>query len=61
MFWKILGIVAAVWIALVVLGWVFKVVVGMVLPVLCLSVVVFGGYLLYKAVKGSKSSDTTRV
>jgi hypothetical protein len=55
-FWKILGIVAAIWIAIMIVGWVIK----MLIPVVAISVVVFGGYLLYKAVKGPKATDVGR-
>lgn len=52
MFWKILGVVAVVWLALIVVGALVKA----LFPILMISLVVFGLYLLYKAVSGSKST-----
>ncbi|WP_198347279.1 hypothetical protein [Nocardia terrae] len=53
MFWKILGIVVLVWIAFAVLGWLIKV----LFPLLLVSAVIFGLYVLYKAVSGSKNKS----
>ena len=58
-FLKIVGIVALVWLALVIIGVLIK---GLV-PILVISAVVFGFYLLYKALFGSKfgsNRDMTR-
>ena len=52
MFWKILGVVAVVWLVLIVVGALVKA----LFPILMISLVVFGLYLLYKAVSGSKST-----
>ncbi|MDG3013881.1 hypothetical protein [Speluncibacter jeojiensis] len=46
MFWKILGVVALIWLAFVVLGILIK---GLVW-ILVVSGLAFGGYLLYRAV-----------
>jgi hypothetical protein len=62
-FLKILGIVAAVWLAFLVLGLVVhlvKLVFGLLIPVLVVGVIAYGGYLVYKAVKGPRS-DLTRL
>lgn len=57
MFWKIVLAVAAIWIALAVLGALFK---GL-FWVLVISAVLFGLYLLFKAISGSgEKSDFTR-
>ncbi len=48
-FWKIVGIVALIWIALAVVGALIK---GL-FWVLVLSAVVFGLYILFKAMSGS--------
>ena len=56
MFWKIVGIVALVWLAFVVLGALIK---GL-FPILVISAIVFGLYLLYKAMSSSDSKDVTR-
>lgn len=53
MLWKIIGVVAVVWIALAIIGALIK---GL-FPILVISAIVFGLYLLYKAVSGS--SDKT--
>jgi hypothetical protein len=53
-FLKILGIVALVWIALVIIGVLIK---GL-FPILVISAVVFGFYLLYKSLFGSKRDMT---
>ncbi|GAB2441754.1 hypothetical protein ACWCW7_06845 [Nocardia tengchongensis] len=53
MFWKILGVVVLVWIAFMILGWLIK----SLFPILMVSAVIFGLYLLYKAVSGSKDKS----
>lgn len=55
MFWKIVGVVALVWLALIVIGALIKA----LFPILMISAVVFGLFLLYKAV--SSSNDKTTV
>ncbi|MFD1814130.1 hypothetical protein [Rhodococcus gannanensis] len=57
MFWKILGVVALVWIALALVG----VLVKGLFWILAISAVVFGVYLLVKAFSDSDSNDVTRV
>ncbi|WP_165497185.1 hypothetical protein [Rhodococcus sp. ABRD24] len=58
MFWKIVGIVALVWIAFALIGAVVK---GL-FWILAVSAVVFGLYVLYKAVSGSgDTSDVTKL
>ncbi|MFF0814106.1 hypothetical protein ACFYVR_02950 [Rhodococcus sp. NPDC003318] len=57
MFWKILGIVALIWIALALVG----VLVKGLFWILAISAVVFGVYLLVKAFSDSDSNDTSRV
>ncbi|RDI42873.1 hypothetical protein [Nocardia mexicana] len=57
MFWKILGVVALVWLALMVVGWLLKA----LFPILMISAVVFGLYLLYKAVSGSNKSTVNKM
>ncbi|MFD4182782.1 hypothetical protein [Rhodococcus sp. NPDC058514] len=57
MFWKIVGIVAVVWIALAVVGALVK---GL-FWVLVVGAVVFGLYLLFKAMSGSEAKDVTRL
>lgn len=58
MFWKILGIVALVWIGFAVLGALLE----HLFAIVVLSAIVFGGYLLYKAMSGSeKRDDLTRL
>ncbi|WP_175648060.1 hypothetical protein [Nocardia donostiensis] len=52
MLWKIIGIVAVVWIALTIIGALIE---GL-FPILLISAVVFGLYLLYKAFSGSDNS-----
>ncbi|WP_306364033.1 hypothetical protein [Nocardia sp. CC227C] len=54
MLWKIIGVVAVVWIALAIIGALIK---GL-FPILMISLVVFGLYLLYKAVSGSDNKST---
>lgn len=57
MLWKIIGVVAVVWIALTLVGALIK---GL-FPILVISVVVFGLYLLYKAISGSDNSSVTKL
>ncbi|WP_185981812.1 hypothetical protein [Skermania sp. ID1734] len=57
MFWKIIAIVALAWVALALIGALIK---GL-FPILVISAIAFGGYLLYKAVSGSKQHDLTRL
>ncbi|NNH74909.1 hypothetical protein HLB23_34525 [Nocardia uniformis] len=53
MLWKIIGVVAVAWIALAIIGALIK---GL-FPILMISLVVFGLYLLYKAVSGSSDKS----
>lgn len=57
MFWKILGIVALIWIALALVG----VLVKGLFWILAVSAVVFGVYLLVKAFSDKDSNDISRV
>ncbi|MCU1644882.1 MAG: hypothetical protein JWN03_5157 [Nocardia sp.] len=57
MLWKIIGVVAVVWIALAIIGALIK---GL-FPILMISAVVFGLYLLYKAVSGSNKSPMSKL
>ncbi|MGY2026446.1 hypothetical protein ACW9HR_34395 [Nocardia gipuzkoensis] len=57
MLWKIIGIVAVVWIALAVIGALLE---GL-FPILVISAIVFGLYLLYKAVSGSDNSTVSKL
>ncbi|MBF6436008.1 hypothetical protein [Nocardia cyriacigeorgica] len=57
MLWKIIGVVAVVWIALAVIGALIK---GL-FPILMISAVVFGLYLLYKAVSGSDKNTVSKL
>lgn len=57
MFWKIVGIVALVWIALAVVGALVK---GL-FWVLVVGAVVFGLYLLFKAMSGGDTHDIERI
>ncbi|WP_171049959.1 hypothetical protein [Nocardia cyriacigeorgica] len=57
MLWKIIGVVAVVWIALAVIGALIK---GL-FPILMISAVVFGLYLLYKAVSGSDNNAVSKL
>ncbi|MFR9751779.1 hypothetical protein ACL02S_12175 [Nocardia sp. 004] len=57
MLWKIIGIVAVVWIALAVIGALLE---GL-FPILVISAIVFGLYLLYKAVSGSGNSTVDKL
>ncbi|MEU8901739.1 hypothetical protein [Nocardia sp. NPDC048505] len=54
MLWKIIGVVALVWIAFMIIGALIK---GL-FPILMISAIVFGLYLLYKAVTGSEEKTT---
>ncbi|MFC9896259.1 hypothetical protein ACFVMC_21435 [Nocardia sp. NPDC127579] len=54
MLWKIIGVVALVWIAFMVIGALLK---GL-FPILMISAVVFGLYLLYKAVTGAETKSS---
>jgi uncharacterized membrane protein len=56
-FWKIIGIVALIWIALAVIGALIK---GL-FPILVIGAVVFGLYMLYKAISGSDHKDLTKI
>ncbi|QLY29630.1 hypothetical protein [Nocardia huaxiensis] len=53
MLWKIIGVVAVVWIALAIIGALIK---GL-FPILLISAIVFGLYLLYKAMSGSSDKS----
>jgi hypothetical protein len=55
-FWKILGVIALVWIAFIVVGALIK----LVMPVIIIGALATGGYVIYKAVKGPSSTDVTR-
>ncbi len=55
-FWKIVGIVALVWLAFLILGALIK----SLFPILVISAIVFGLYLLYKAMSSSDNKDVTR-
>ncbi|MFD4294910.1 hypothetical protein ACFWPA_10195 [Rhodococcus sp. NPDC058505] len=57
MFWKILGVVALVWIALALVG----VLVKGLFWILAVSAVVFGVYLLVKAFSDSDSQKVTKI
>jgi hypothetical protein len=57
MLWKIIGVVAVVWIALAVIGALIK---GL-FPILMISAVVFGLYLLYKAVSGADKNTVSKL
>ncbi len=57
MVWKIIGIVAVVWIALAAIGALIK---GL-FPILVISAIVFGLYLLYKAMAGSDNSTVSKL
>ena len=52
MFWKILGVVAVVWLVLIVVGALVKA----LFPILMISLFSFELYLLHKSVLGSKST-----
>lgn len=52
MFWKIVGIVALIWIAFALIGAVVK---GL-FWILAVSAIVFGIYMLFKAMSGSSDS-----
>lgn len=53
MLWKIIGVVAVIWIALAIIGALIK---GL-FPILVISAIVFGLYLLYKALSGSDNKS----
>ncbi|APB00158.1 hypothetical protein [Nocardia seriolae] len=53
MFWKILGVVVLVWIAFAILGALIKA----LFPILMVTAVIFGLYVLYKALSGSKNKS----
>ncbi|WP_169815511.1 hypothetical protein [Nocardia inohanensis] len=57
MLWKIIGVVAVVWIALAIIGALIK---GL-FPILVISAIVFGLYLLYKALSGSDKSPISKL
>ncbi|WP_187776239.1 hypothetical protein [Antrihabitans cavernicola] len=57
MFWKIVGIVALIWIALALVGALIK---GL-FWILVVSAVVFGLYMLFKAISGSDKKDLTHI
>ncbi|BAD58701.1 hypothetical protein IU443_10255 [Nocardia farcinica] len=57
MLWKIIGVVAVVWIALAVIGALIK---GL-FPILVISALVFGAYLLYKAISGADRSTVDKL
>ncbi|MEU7629195.1 hypothetical protein AB0C34_04300 [Nocardia sp. NPDC049220] len=57
MVWKIIGIVAVVWVALAIIGALIK---GL-FPILVISAIVVGLYLLYKAVSGSDKSTVNKL
>ncbi|MEU7767421.1 hypothetical protein AB0B25_20100 [Nocardia sp. NPDC049190] len=56
MVWKIIGIVAVVWVALAIIGALMKA----LFPILVISAIVSGLYLLYKAVSGSDKSTVSK-
>ncbi|QOW36606.1 hypothetical protein [Nocardia seriolae] len=53
MFWKILGVVVLVWIAFAILGALIKA----LFPILMVTAVIFGLYVLYKALSGAKNKS----
>ncbi len=57
MFWKIVGVVALIWVALALVG----VLVKGLFWILAVSAMVFGVYLLVKAFSGSDSNGVTRI
>ncbi|MFC3962010.1 hypothetical protein [Nocardia jiangsuensis] len=57
MVWKIIGVVALVWIAVAIIGALLK---GL-FPLLVLAVIVGGLYLLYKAVAGSGDNTVSKL
>ncbi|UGT63535.1 hypothetical protein [Nocardia asteroides] len=57
MVWKIIGVVALVWIAVAIIGALLK---GL-FPLLVLAVIVGGLYLLYKAVVGSGDNTVQKL
>lgn len=56
MFWKIVAVVAVIWVALAIVG----VLVKGLFWILAVSAVVFGVYLVVKALSGSDSNGVTR-
>lgn len=56
MFWKIVAVVAVIWVALAIVG----VLVKGLFWILAVSAVVFGVYLVVKALSGSNSNGVTR-
>ncbi|WP_199743018.1 hypothetical protein [Nocardia stercoris] len=54
MFWKILGAVVLVWLALLLVGALIKA----LFPILMITLVVFGLYTLYKLVSGGNKTPT---
>ncbi|RVW03915.1 hypothetical protein [Rhodococcus xishaensis] len=56
MFWKIVGIVALIWIAFALIGALVK---GL-FWILAMSAIVFGLYMLFKAMSGSSDSSRGR-
>ncbi|MFZ2527059.1 MAG: hypothetical protein WAX14_05290 [Rhodococcus sp. (in: high G+C Gram-positive bacteria)] len=57
MFWKIVGVVALAWVALALIGALFEHLFG----ILVVSAIIFGGYLLYKAISSGKHDDIMKV
>ncbi|WP_040797304.1 hypothetical protein [Nocardia higoensis] len=57
MLWKIIGVVAIVWIALAIIGALIE---GL-FPVLVVGALVFGAYLLFKAVSGNDRSTAGKL
>lgn len=55
MFWKILGAVVLVWIAVIVLGAILKV----LFPLLALAVIGTGLYFLYRSIAGDRTDAKT--
>ncbi|WP_162958314.1 hypothetical protein [Nocardia yunnanensis] len=53
MFWKILGVVVLVWIAFAIIGTLIKA----LFPLVMVAAVIFGLYVLYKALSGSKDKS----
>lgn len=56
MFWKIVGALVLVWIALAVVGAVLENLFGFIV----LGALIFGGYLLYKAMSGKDEHSDAR-
>ena len=55
MFWKILGAVVLVWIAVIVLGAILKA----LFPLLALAVIGTGLYFLYRSIAGDRTDTKT--